>query len=159
MAIRLSGIRTSLARPRVALTVALGVVAMAVVGCGGNSSSGGADLVGTYTTTLGPSGPELKEPNPPGRWGLLLTSQTEAFFQPPEGPSFPVGNPAAIESGRITFGPDADCPTQAGTPANGTYEWTLDGETLTFAEVEDTCRDRVFVLTSNPWTRESGEAS
>ncbi len=159
MAIRLSRTQTGLTEPRVVLAVALGVAAVAVAGCGGNGSSGAADLVGTYTTTLGPSGPELEEPNPPGRWGLLLTSQTEAFFQPPEGPSFPVGNPAEIESGRITFGPDADCPTQTGTPANGTYEWTLDGGALTFAEVEDTCRDRVFVLTSNPWTRENGEGS
>jgi hypothetical protein len=129
------------------------VLVVAAAGCGGSSES--ANLVGTYTATLGPSGPELKEANPPGRWQLLLTSPTEAYFQPPEGPSFPVGNPVATEHDRVTFGPDAGCPTQTGTPGNGTYTWSLDGDTLTFTEVEDTCRDRVFVLTSQPWTKEA----
>jgi hypothetical protein len=130
----------------------LAALVLAAAGCGGSSES--ADLVGTYTTTLGPSGPELKEANPPGRWQLLLTSPTEAYFQPPEGPSFPVGNPVATEDDRVTFGPDAGCPTQTGAPGNGTYTWSLDGDILTFTEVEDTCRDRVFVLTSQPWKKE-----
>jgi hypothetical protein len=132
---------------------ALVLAALAASGCGGDGSSDAADLVGSYTTTLGPSGPELKEPNPPGRWQLLLTSPTEAYFRPPEGPSFPVGNPVVTEDGRITFAPDAGCPTQTGAPGDGTYTWSLDGGTLTFTEIDDTCRDRVFVLTSQPWTR------
>jgi hypothetical protein len=131
----------------------LAALALAVAGCGGDGSSDAADLVGTYTTTLGPSGPELKEPNPPGRWQLLLTSPTEAYFQPPEGTSFPVGNPVVTEDGRITFAPDSGCPTQTGAAGDGTYTWSLDGDTLSFTEVDDTCRDRVFVLTSQPWTR------
>jgi hypothetical protein len=128
---------------------------LAAAGCGGGSPES-AQLVGTYTTTLGPSGPDLEEANPPGRWQLLLTSPTEAYFQPPQGPSFPVGNPVAMTDDRVTFGPDAGCPTQTGTPGDGTYTWSLDGDTLTFTEVEDTCRDRVFVLTSQPWTKEVG---
>jgi len=149
-------------RPRTLRLLATGVTIAALAGCGGDGKSEPAaaessptpsSLLGTYTTTLGPSGPELDEPNPPGRWELLITSETEAYFQPPEGASFPVGNPIELSAGRIVFAADPECPTQAGTPAAGVYEWNLDGDTLTLTDVEDTCRDRLFVLTSKPWTK------
>lgn len=148
-------------RPRGLLLLVAGAMIAALAGCGGDKESELADqplstpdsLVGTYTTMLGPSGPELNEPNPPGEWKLLVTSESEAFFQPPEGPSFPVGNPIELTAGRIVLAADPECPTQTETPGTGTYEWNLDGETLTFTDVKDSCRDRSFVLTSKPWTR------
>jgi hypothetical protein len=148
--------------------LALAAVATAVLaGCGGGGESdeattasptapaqAGADaLIGNYTTTLGPSGPELEAPNPPGKWELQITSATDAFFQPPQGPSFPAGNPIELSNDRIVFAPDPECPTQEGTPGKGIYEWQLSGETLTLTEVEETCRDRAFVLISNPWSK------
>lgn len=152
---------------RLLLLVVAAAAAAVLAGCGGGGGSkeptatsssapartGPDALIGNYTTTLGPSGPELKEPNPPGRWELLITSETEAIFQPPEGPSFPVGNPIELSSDRIVFAPDPECPTQEGTPGNGIYEWRLSGKTLTLTEVKETCRDRAFVLTSNPWSK------
>ncbi len=142
----------------------IGLLVAALAGCGGGDdeqvsaeqpSATPDSLIGTYTTTLGPSGPELDEPNPPGTWELLITSETEAFFQPPEGPSFPIGNPIELSEGLILLAADPECPTQAGTPGAGTYEWRLDGSTLTFTDVGDTCRDRSFVLTSKPWSRKT----
>jgi hypothetical protein len=148
-------------RPRGLVLLVTGAMLAAVAGCGGDDEAEPTDtqastpnsLVGTYATTLGPSGPELDEPNPPGKWKLLVTSETEAYFQPPEGPSFPVGNPIELSAGRIVLAPDPECPTQTGTPGNGEYEWSLDGGTLTFTDVKDSCRDRSFVLTSKPWSR------
>lgn len=152
---------------RLLLVVAVTAALVVLVGCGEDGSDEaatttssaapaqtGADaLIGIYVTTLGPSGPELKEPNPPGKWQLQVTSETEAYYQPPRGASFPVGNPIELSSERVVFAPDLECPTQEGTPGKGTYEWRLSGETLTLTEVEDTCRDRAFVLTSNPWSK------
>jgi hypothetical protein len=143
---------------------AMAAAVTAIAGCGGDDGSeaasttaaagtGAEALLGNYTTTLGPSGPELSEPNPPGTWGLLITSETDAQFQPPEGPSFPVGNPIEVSEDRIVFAPDPECPTQEGSPAEGTYEWRLTENTLTITEVSDSCRDRAFVLTSKPWSR------
>ena len=149
---------------RLLLFVVAAAAAAVLAGCGGGGGSkeatatssapaqmGPDALIGNYTTTLGPSGPDLKEPNPPGRWGLLITSETEAFFYPPQGPSFP--NPIEISKDRIIFSPDPECPTQEGVPGEGTYKWRLSGDRLTFTEVKDTCGDRVFVLTSKPWTK------
>ena len=146
------------------LLAATAATAIAITGCGGDDGSeaaattasagtGAEALLGNYTTTLGPSGPELSEPNPPGTWGLLITSETDAHFQPPEVPSFPVGNPIEISEDRIVFAPDPECPTQEGSPGKGTYEWRLTGDTLTITDVSDSCRDRAFVLTSKPWSR------
>ncbi len=148
-------------RSRVFTALVSGAAIVALAGCGGDdqpdpaaeSQATPSALIGTYTTTLGPSGPELEEPNPPGKWELVVTSSTEAYFQPPEGPSFPVGNPLELSSDRIVFAADPECPTQAGTPGAGVYEWNLDGDTLTFTDVEDTCRDRSFVLTSKTWSK------
>jgi hypothetical protein len=158
--------RAGLGQPRKfqLLAAMAAATVMAVVGCGGDDGSEGAAttapagtsteaLLGNYTTTLGPSGPELSEPNPPGTWGLRITSETDAYFQPPEGPSFPVGNPIEVSADRIVLAPDPECPTQEGSPAKGTYEWQLTETTLTLTEVSDTCRDRAFVLTSKPWSR------
>jgi hypothetical protein len=153
---------------RLLLVVVAAAAVAVLVGCGEDGSddeaatttssaapaqTGSGALIGNYMTTLGPSGPELKEPNPPGKWQLQITSATEVYYQPPRGASFPVGNPTELSSERIVFAPDLECPTQEGTPGKGTYEWHLSGETLTFTEVEDTCRDRAFVLTSNPWSK------
>jgi hypothetical protein len=155
-------------RVDVLLVVVVAAAVAGLVGCGEDGSddelaaatstaapaqAGSDELIGNYTTTLGPSGPELKDPNPPGKWELQITSETDAYFQPPQGASFPVGNPIELSSEQIILAPDPECPTQEGTPGKGVYEWQLNGETLTLTEVEETCRDRAFVLTSNPWSR------
>jgi hypothetical protein len=163
--IRRSELQAGLGKPRkLLLLAAMAATVTAIAGCGGDDGSGAAGttesagaspaaLLGNYTTTLGPSGPELNEPNPPGEWGLQITSETDAYFQPPKGPSFPAGNPIELSGDQIVFAPDPECPTQEGTPGNGVYEWRLNGKTLTITEVEDTCRDRAFVLTSKPWSK------
>ena len=161
---RTTELRAGFGKPRkLLLLAAVAAMVTAVAGCGGDDGSeaatttsagaGAAALLGNYTTTLGPSGPELSEPNPPGEWGLLITSETDAHFQPPQGPSFPVGNPIEITDDRIVFAADPECPTQEGQPDEGTYEWQLAQNKLTITEVSDSCRDRAFVLTSKPWTK------
>lgn len=110
-------------------------------------------IVGTYAAELGPSGPDLDEPNPPGRWVLEVASVTEAYLADPSGIRFPPGNPVQISDGAIVFAADAECPTQSGAAGEGRYEWTLEGDILTLTEVSDTCRDRAFVLSTEPWTR------
>jgi len=162
---RKTELRAGLGKARALLLLATMAAAVtAIAGCGGDAGSEAAAtttsagmspdaLLGNYTTTLGPSGPELTEPNPPGKWGLQITSETDAFFQPPKGPSFPAGNPIELSEDQMVFAPDPECPTQEGTPGNGVYEWRLNGNMLTITEVKDTCRDRAFVLTSKPWSK------
>lgn len=138
-------------------TLGIAAALLLAVGCAGGDEEAGADrLVGTYAATL-PEPPQglLKEGNPPGTWGLQVTSATEVYFQTPDGGSFPVGNPAETSDEQIVFTPDPECPTQDGAAGAGTYTWTLEEDELTFVEVNDTCRDRAFVLTTSPWTRDA----
>ena len=110
-------------------------------------------MIGTYTATLGPAGPELTGGNPTGRWTLQVTEADEAFLTPPAGEEFPIGNPIEVAPDRIVFAPDLACPTQPGAPTTGTYEWVRRGDSLRLTEVDDSCRDRAFVLTSQRWQR------
>lgn len=135
------------------------MVAAAVVGgtlmaaCGGDSPTEDPAILGTYSTELGPPGPQDAEANPPGKWQLSVPSSTEAFLTDPTGTRFAPGNPVRIGEDRIVFAPDPNCPTQSGTAGKGTYEWTLDEDALSLTLVSDTCKDRAFVLTSETWLR------
>jgi hypothetical protein len=113
-------------------------------------------LLGTYTTTLGaetvrnPPDPGVQTPS--GEWRLEITD-AGATLTDPAGNEFPPGDPIEISEEEIVFAPDPECPVQEGTPGEGTYEWRLEGSTLTLTEVDDSCRDRAFVLTAQSLVR------
>jgi hypothetical protein len=111
-----------------------------------------SSIVGTYEAELSPSGDLLREPNPPGTWRLTI-SEESALLRTPQGQEFPPGDPVTLEDDTITFSPDPECPTQEGEATEGVYEYQLEEATLAFVEVEDSCRDRAFVLTSETWSR------
>ena len=134
------------------IVVAL-VLASILAGCGGTgsaSSDGPTRLLGEYKTVLPASPPPVQ--NPAGRWGFVVTSETEAWLVPPRGPSFPAGNPVHVTQGEITFAADPACPVQK-IAGKGRYRWNVDGSSLSFTEIDDPCRDRALLLTSRPWTR------
>ncbi len=136
----------------------------ALPGCGGGEEPrlGGTPtddesaLLGEYTTTIdsetvgNPPDPGVQ--TPPGEWRLEITS-SGATLTDPSGNEFPPGDPIDISEESIVFAPDPQCPVQEGTPGQGTYEWGLEGDDLMFIEVEDTCRDRAFLLTAQSWSR------
>lgn len=108
-------------------------------------------LLGEYTTTLdSETVPGVQ--TPAGEWRLEITT-VGATLTDPAGNEFPPGDPIDISDEAIVFAPDPDCPVQEGTPGEGTYAWCLEGSDLTFLVVEDTCRDRAFLLTAQSWSR------
>ncbi len=148
--------------------VSVSLCAVLLAGCGSNADEDSqleavkttsateptamAAVLGSYTTNLG-AAPAGLAGNPPGRWGLQLISPRVAFLTDPGGVRFPVGNPMKLSATEVTFAPDPECPTQPGQPMAGTYEWSLQDASLVLTEVQDSCRDRAFVLTSKVWSR------
>ncbi len=113
------------------------------------------DLGGTYEAQLGSSSDLLVEPNPEGRWLLEIQGDT-VVFETPDGQRFAPGDPVTVEGATMTLSADPQCPTQEGEAVEGRYDFRLEGDQVTFTEVEDSCRDRAFVLTSQTWTRTGG---
>jgi hypothetical protein len=147
--------------------VVVGACALAVVGCGGGSSSSEGvptELVGTYTTTLEQSdipanaAPALEA----GEWKLVIATSGA----PDGGPALSIkpstqGN--ALEAPGLTVDGDTlkleqeECEQKTGYVFyDNEYSWKLDGSTLTLTTVKNQCPDRVAetILTSHPWTKQ-----
>ncbi|MDX6581687.1 MAG: hypothetical protein QOI10_871 [Solirubrobacterales bacterium] len=145
-------------------------ISIALVACGDDATTSTAtgegpapdELVGTYAMTLKPS--DLP-PNPPHE----LTDQADHWTlkidnagSPDGGPAFTIVNDAlgTLESSQLgvsgdrVYLHDEECAT-GNAPVESTYEWTLDGGTLTFSPVEVGCDDDVVktLLTSEPWVK------
>lgn len=103
-------------------------------------------LVGTYEAYLPKSAGTW-----PGRWTIAIGRHGAFVLTSPRLISLAAG-PARVEGTTITFPPDV---SRHGTCAGpGIYAWRLRaGGVLTFARVDDACRDRAFRLTTRPWRR------
>jgi hypothetical protein len=102
-------------------------------------------LAGKYGTTI-----PADAGAPPGQWGLAIENGGLVFTHP-EGRTFSPGTVEEVTATEIVLGPDPACPDQQ-TATAGRYRWNLDGDTLTFEEVSDSCRDRASTLTAEAWT-------
>lgn len=66
---------------------------------------------------------------------------------------FDLGPSFSYTADHLTIAADPNCDNRTGPPSEGTYTYTLQGATLTFQAIADTCIDRAGVLTSHPWHR------
>jgi hypothetical protein len=113
----------------------------------GPAASGPAALLyGTYFATI-PSGVNAE----PGKWKLTV-SEFGVSFTRPDDQSFSPGALSAITANEIVLAPDPGCPIQAGTPTEGRYRWSREGDALRLEVVSDSCRDRIDTLTSSEWS-------
>lgn len=101
---------------------------------------------GTYTATI-PSGVNAA----PGKWKLAVTA-SGLMYTHPEGHSFSPGLVEEITATEIVLAPDPGCPVQEGTPTSGRYHWSVEGTSLTFEVISDSCQDRIDTLTSSEWS-------
>jgi hypothetical protein len=113
----------------------------------------------TYVMTLGPGDfppffpPEIVDLLS-GDWQLDLTDP-RTYVTRLNGDAVVVGrytaNPARLvmhdQTGPLT------CPAESGL-AHAVYAWSLDGEELSLASVQDRCEGREFVLTVKPWQKQ-----
>jgi hypothetical protein len=125
----------------------VGLLLIFASGC----SSDIARLLGTYQMTIGPGEP----PAVPGAELLVgawvLELEDDSRFQVYLGdPGAGVKGSYLVTGNQITF-TDEEGGLQC--PGPGKYEWVLDGQTLTFTAVEDTCESRKFILTVHPWIK------
>jgi len=109
-------------------------------------SDPGALLFGSWTATL-PEGVNAE----PGTWTLTVTANDLRFTRP-DGQSFSPGALVELTASEVVLAADAGCPTQTGTPTEGRYGWTRDGDAVTFEVVSDSCQDRIDTLTTSSWT-------
>jgi hypothetical protein len=108
-------------------------------------SDPGTRLYGTYTATI-PSGVNAS----PGKWTLTV-APAHVLFTRPDGQRFSPGAVVELTANEIALAPDPGCPTQSGTPTEGRYAWSREGDALTFEVVTDSCQDRIDTLTTSGW--------
>jgi hypothetical protein len=87
----------------------------------------------------------------PGTWGLTVTA-SEVSFRRPDGQSFSPGAVVDITANEIVLAADPGCPVQEGTPTEGRYRWSREGDALRLELVSDSCQDRIDTLTSGEWS-------
>jgi hypothetical protein len=100
-----------------------------------------ARLAGTYVSRIG-NYPEVGLYA--GRYKLTFGPRSTVGYTVPGEPYFTL--PVTVAGNRITFLPGGACPTR------GTYVWNVDGATLTFRKVKDTCPKRVITM-ARRWKR------
>jgi hypothetical protein len=116
-------------------------------------------LVGTYRVRLDES-QQMSEPTLLGEWELEfdahsgITVTAPASFVPASGVSLS-GYAYALRGDSVTtnlltreLGYDCAGP--------GSYRWHKTGSGLAFETIDDTCRERVAILTSGAWTKVGG---
>ena len=115
---------------------------------------------GTYITDLAIEElPERFGPpwNPEGYLGRMIAGEWEITFSD-EGEVIWRQNGSVWSSGdynvnlaALEFGFGSAC-SSIGI-MSGTYNWSLDGDIVTFERIEDDCEGRAIGLTLKPWTR------
>jgi hypothetical protein len=128
-------------RPRRAASAlfTLGLLATALVGCGGSTN-----LAGSYETTI-PGHTEFLS----GRWGLTLNKN--GTLSSGGGVSLSIGGPSHWHGDELVIATAQ--PGSCGLPNGvGSYKLHLTGKTLRLRVVKDPCRLRVVIL-SYPYTK------
>lgn len=121
------------------------------------------DLVGAYEVTLQssdlPANPAPELTDGPPDWELEIANAGGE-----DGRQFAISNaslglleePDFEVSGDSIMLLDEECATETGVEFyDNEYQWDLQGESLTFTTVSNSCPDQVAetILTSRPWTR------
>ena len=86
-----------------------------------------------------------------GAWKLIISDSNLALQNPIGGEPFTL-DPTTFTETSVVFPAGADCPDQT-VVTPGTYTVALNGETLVFKLVSDSCGDRSATLVTAPWTR------
>lgn len=108
-------------------------------------------LNGTYATTLVSSDLAVTSNRMAGDWtigfgpnGILAVTVPREFTGTYSGYTFEI---AGSQFRTDLFGEDV-----CSTLLPGTYQWSLNGDRLTFTVADDSCPARVALLTSGPWS-------
>ena len=99
-------------------------------------------FLGTWTADI------TEGPSSHGTWSLRITPYDMELLNPmaaSEDEYFSLNPKTTSETG-VTMWEDPEC-------AGAEYRWSIDGGSLTFEAVEDTCGDRNAVLTTTAWQR------
>ena len=145
-----------LARPGAGVLVAL----LLLAGCG---SAGGVPGQQAAAATAAPSAAALQIPEAllgtweadvvgtsasAGTWTLRITADDMELLNPiaTSEDEYVSINPKTISDTGLTLWEEPDCEAAE-------YEWSIDGGSLTFEAVKDTCIDRPAVLTTTAWQR------
>lgn len=81
-----------------------------------------------------------------GAWTLIITADDMQLKNPLGTESFSI-HPLDVTDSSFGLGADADCPT------DGSYSYSLSGDTLVITAVADSCSGRMGVMTTGEWTR------
>ncbi|MEO8469338.1 MAG: hypothetical protein ABI573_06685 [Chloroflexota bacterium] len=103
------------------------------------------DLRGTWTADV--QGTTASS----GMWTMLISDSNVSLQNPVGGDPFTL-DPISMSDAGVTFPAAADCPDQSAV-TEGSYTFTLDGETLRIVLTSDSCGDRSAVLVAAPWKR------
>jgi len=134
------------ASPATAATSSPSAAASVSVSASPLGSDPGTQLHGSYTATI-PAGVNAS----PGKWALTVATGDVRFTRP-DGQSFSPGALVELTANGIVLAPDPGCPTQEGTPTEGRYRWSREGDALRFEVVSDSCQDRIDTLTTSEWS-------
>jgi hypothetical protein len=129
--------------------VAASELAQASASAGASAMGGplaGLPLLGTYESLVRANGFQTDS----GQWDIRIDAQGVTFIKP-NGSEFSPGAVKEVTADEITFAADFGCPTQSGAAAEGRYRWRLQGTSLTFTEVSDSCGERANTLTQDQW--------
>ena len=105
-------------------------------------------LVGTYSTTLGRQGG-----SPAGTWVLRLGPRDRATLRAPAAERADPAGPVVLSHDQIVFPIDPECPERGGRRGEGRYNYVLEGRTLTFLEIRESCPSRSRILVAKPWKK------
>jgi hypothetical protein len=89
----------------------------------------------------------------PGDWAMEITNN-EIIVTNPKGTvndAFAVGV-TDITGDHVTFWDDPEC-LPVGLDTEGTYTYALQDDSLVFTEIDDSCGDRLALLTGATWMR------
>ena len=112
----------------------------------GPRASGPAALYGTYRATI-PAGVNAE----PGTWTLTV-GEGSVLLKRPDGQGFSPGALEEVTTNEIVLTPNSGCTAQNGTPADGRYRWSHEGDALRLEVVSDSCQDRIDTLTASDWS-------
>lgn len=160
---------------RFAGMVSLVAVMVLVGGCGGDSDDEPtnqpparekAALKGAYEATFSGS-EQVADENPgpePGRWALRIAPpNASSTYIAPTAPGvddpgefgLSFGAPVRVTGTTVSFSPDS--PICSGVRGRARYRVALDGDSLRFTKVSDSCGERAAFLTAHEWKRVSDD--
>ena len=85
-----------------------------------------------------------------GRWEITFDETGQVVWRQ-DGRKWSQGE-YSVTSTLLEFGFDSECAHEG--IRSGSYEWSIDGDKVTFVRVEDDCEGRALGLTIKPWLKQ-----